>query len=503
MKTRQRFTQSPLLLITYLSTICILNAHAINALAANTDIENIQKSTETRIRNLLEPVINQYCNNDCKLLSIETNFDPIRTQKTQPGLADINLEKKRKLKLSSAKISLLLNKKAQPSEQKKLISLFNHFLGTLPFKTHLETQLTLFPEEPGSQKQVEKIRSKISQRIQNTISEVIKDFCPNQCMFTNLHFTTNLIHRDDLQTDSTRELIEDHGMVLKVQGISGTLLLDEKLSSGDQKRILELIRLKVASLGDLNLSSKIIQFPKNPQSLLLDPELQNRQLASDLSADDTNHEETRELTWPSLIVIGSLSFLLFLVTYKKFGLGRPASLSANQTATQPLTAESKPLYDSEVLMDILRKSDFDTQKGILKLTKSSYPDTFQALKSKWVTIDLLRYMQDHQILEVMLSLTRKDTVEFLMGTSSNLRSFILSKIPNDFASELQEDMHNVHLVGKEHSSISERTVVMRIQRLADQRLITLLDLNDRLFSDVLGVSEVPFQYMSQNKNASA
>jgi len=465
-----------------------------NALAVNTTIESIQNSTETQIRNLLQPLINQYCKNDCKLLSIETKFEPIRHQKTQPRITDLDLWTKKKIKISSAKISLLIDEKTRPSGQKKLINLFNHLLNTLPFKTQLETKLTLFPQESGSEKQIAKIRTKISQRIQNTISEIIRDFCPSQCMFTNLQFITDVIHRDDLQTHPTRELIEDHGMVLKVEEISGTLLLDEKLSAEDQKTIFELIRLKVASLGEFNLSSKIIKFRNNSQPSMLDPATENRQVASNIELNDKIQHETIELSWFNLILIGSLGSLLILLTYKKLRSLPPTNIAP--------TADSKSLHDSEVLVEILQKSDFDTQRNILKLVKKLYPDTLQALKSKWVTIDLLRYLQDHQVLEVILNLTRKESIEFLMGTSSNLKYFILSKLPNHFASELQEDMHQVRLISKELSAISERTVIQRIQRLADQGFISIIEINDRLFSDVLGASETSDQDINYIKKTS-
>lgn len=232
------------------------------AQAAVNSFELAEKATENQIKNIIEPLLDKYCHDECKLLSVQVTVDEASSEESSPGFHDIQARSDKELEPTSAKLKILIDDKVGPISRKKLIELLQQYLDTLPYPTKIDEQITHFPQPVGSELKVSELRERISKQFQNTVLGLIQQFCPEQCLFADFNLKTDAINAEESQYVPPGEFIQESGVALRIREISGTLLFDETLSSEEKANILEVIKLKTNSFNNVTLATKSMKFPK-------------------------------------------------------------------------------------------------------------------------------------------------------------------------------------------------------------------------------------------------
>ena len=98
----------------------------------------------------------------------------------------------------------------------------------------------------------------------------------------------------------------------------------------------------------------------------------------------------------------------------------------------------------------------------------------------------LRYIKDGQVTEIATSLTHDELVQFLKGSTPDIRDSILNKIPQALAIEVSEEIEMVEPVGRDTYISIERKILNKIKILANQGQINLAELNERMFANEFG-----------------
>jgi flagellar motor switch protein FliG len=148
---------------------------------------------------------------------------------------------------------------------------------------------------------------------------------------------------------------------------------------------------------------------------------------------------------------------------------------------------TEALPGSDVLVSFLEKSGLETQKAIVhQLMSSSSGDAIHALKSKLASLESLRYMKDSQVTEVATSLKHDELVQFVKGTTADIRDAILNKVSHDLAIEISEEIDLVEPVGRDTFNGIERKVLNKIKILANQGQINLAEVNEKMFANEFG-----------------
>jgi flagellar motor switch protein FliG len=148
---------------------------------------------------------------------------------------------------------------------------------------------------------------------------------------------------------------------------------------------------------------------------------------------------------------------------------------------------TEALPGSDVLVSFLEKSGLETQKSIIQqLMSSSSGDALHALKSKLASLESIRYMKDIHVTEIATSLKHDELVQFIRGTSDDIRNAFLTKISHDLAIEISEEVDIVEPVGRESFVSIERKVLNKIKNLANQGTINLAEVNEKMFANEFG-----------------
>ena len=152
-------------------------------------------------------------------------------------------------------------------------------------------------------------------------------------------------------------------------------------------------------------------------------------------------------------------------------------------------ASSKPEFDtqnvraSDVLLDFLERSSLPEQQGLMTHMRESNPDTARTIKMRLVTIEILPYLKTGHLLELVLGLEREDLVTFLAGTREHIRELLLSHAPPELAESWMEDLENITGIDEKRYQGVEHMILNRVRNMASEGIISLLDINQMIFSE--------------------
>jgi flagellar motor switch protein FliG len=256
-----------LILITGLmSAFWMTSSHAASLPGATTVRETVQKSTENQVRRLIDPLLDKYCHDQCKLLSVAVQVDLNVPETTAPGFDEPPPVGPDSLAPTSAKLKILMADKIGAVSRGKLLELIQRYLDTLDYPITVDTDVVHFPDPAGSEGKVAELRDRIAKNFENTVNSLIQQFCPEQCLFTDFNLKTEAVNAEEAQYAAPGEFVQEGEIAIKIKEIGGTLLIDESLSPEERTNIVEMIKLKTSSFKHVALNSKTLRFPR-PSSM--------------------------------------------------------------------------------------------------------------------------------------------------------------------------------------------------------------------------------------------
>lgn len=239
-----------------------LPAHAGPPTHVSAAVQAVQDSAESRIRRVIEPLLDKYCRDQCKLLTVSVSADIAVPEETAPGFDEIPAVDKDALAPTSARIKLLFDDKFGTVSRGRLIDLIQQYLDIFDYPIKVSVQVAHFPEPAGSEGRIADLRDKLARNFQETMSELIQQFCPDQCLLTDFNLKTDTVNAEEAQYGGPGEYVQDGNLALRIRDISATLLMDESLSPDDRNNILEMAKLKTRSFHNAEISGKVIRFPR-------------------------------------------------------------------------------------------------------------------------------------------------------------------------------------------------------------------------------------------------
>jgi flagellar motor switch protein FliG len=175
----------------------------------------------------------------------------------------------------------------------------------------------------------------------------------------------------------------------------------------------------------------------------------------------------------------------------------PKEYMSNVAQALQRKVKSSPEYDTEnlrssdILLDLLEKSDLDDQRRLMRTLQQNNAETARSLKMKLVTVEILPYLKDGHLLEVILGMERESLLMFLAGTADHIRELLLNKAPEELAHSWLEDLDAIGNVDEAGYRMAEMKVLGRIRSFAGNGVINLLAINDMIFGYDPGDSAAP------------
>lgn len=167
----------------------------------------------------------------------------------------------------------------------------------------------------------------------------------------------------------------------------------------------------------------------------------------------------------------------------------PKEYMINVAAALQKKVSGSPEYDTEnirssdILLDLMERSSLQEQKNLMKTLQVNNQETARSLKMKLVTIEILPFLKDGHMLEVMLGMERESLLTFLASCPNHIRDLLIRKAPEELADSWIEELEIYGAVDEANSRLAIMKVTSRIRNLANSGAISLLEINDKIFSE--------------------
>lgn len=144
--------------------------------------------------------------------------------------------------------------------------------------------------------------------------------------------------------------------------------------------------------------------------------------------------------------------------------------------------DTEQLRSSDILLDLLERSNLRDQRRLMQTLERNNPETARGLKLKLVTVEMLSYLKDGHLLEVILGMEREDLLAFLVGCPEHIRDILLRKAPEELAQSWIEDIRNISGIDDNAYRTAEVKIKARLRGLANNGAISMLDINELIYS---------------------
>jgi flagellar motor switch protein FliG len=144
--------------------------------------------------------------------------------------------------------------------------------------------------------------------------------------------------------------------------------------------------------------------------------------------------------------------------------------------------DTEQLRSSDIILDLLEKSTVQAQRELMADLVKTNPEAARAIKLKLVTVEMLPYIKDGHLLEIVMGLEREDLLSFLVGAPEHIRDLLLSKAPSELSQSWLEDIEQISGVEESRYRLAEMRILGRVRNLANSGAIRLVDINERIFA---------------------
>ena len=150
--------------------------------------------------------------------------------------------------------------------------------------------------------------------------------------------------------------------------------------------------------------------------------------------------------------------------------------------------KSKPEFDTQsvrsvdIILELLEKTNLEEQKILMSNLSESNGEASRLIKMKLVTIEILPFLKDGHLLELVLGMDPEPLMNFLGGAPDHIRELMLSHVPEELAESWQEELEGRAGVEEQQYRAVEIEIIGKIRSLASSGSINILEVNERIFS---------------------
>lgn len=163
-------------------------------------------------------------------------------------------------------------------------------------------------------------------------------------------------------------------------------------------------------------------------------------------------------------------------------LSNVAKALEKKVTTRP-EFDTENLRSNDILLELMEKADLDEQRALMRNLQTTNVEAARSIKLKLVTVEVMPYLKDGHLLELVIGLERDDLLTFLAGTRDHIRALLLAKAPEELADSWLEDLANIKGISEQNFRLVELKVLNRIRSLVNNGVVNLLEVNDLIFAE--------------------
>jgi flagellar motor switch protein FliG len=165
----------------------------------------------------------------------------------------------------------------------------------------------------------------------------------------------------------------------------------------------------------------------------------------------------------------------------------PRELLENIAKALRIKVEKNPEYNSQaipsyqIIFDLLEKSELNEQRQIVNNLRTTNPEVARNILSKLITVEIVPYLRDGHLLEIVLGIEHADILAFLAGIPEHIRKYMLQKAPYELAEAWMEELSSFYSIDPKAYKIAEIKVFQRIRNLSQSGMINIFNINELIF----------------------
>jgi flagellar motor switch protein FliG len=244
----------------FLIIIPLLIAGQVQASPSTLDVK---KQGEESIRKIVEPILSQYCHEQCQIIHIDTEVDLAVDDLTTPGFEETG--GKATLAPASGTVRILMDDALGAQTRVKISDLLKEHLEILDYPVDIEMRVTKFPQPAASNYRVADLRDRVSREVKASIQNMLSQFCPETCLLGDFEVQSEVVNPEDINYSASQDFFQDGPAAIRVRGVKATIMTDQGMSPEQASGIVEMAKLKVALYKNSSIISHSMAFPKSPK----------------------------------------------------------------------------------------------------------------------------------------------------------------------------------------------------------------------------------------------
>lgn len=243
----------------FITAFTLVN-HSVRA-SLDPSVESIEREAEREVELIVEPLIKKYCHESCKILGVKSKVKLEEAEEMAPGFDDVTPENALSYQPDSVTVNILVDELVGEVTLSNIFGIIQEHLSEFDYPVFLKEKRRKFPQPLSSTRKIAEIRSEIIHDFKTNIEDLYRDYCPKQCLLSDLEVIVSPVNLEEAQYGSTGEFFQKGDTAVRINKIAATMLFDHTLTPAEQKTILEMARLKSNNFKNVFLEAKSMKFP--------------------------------------------------------------------------------------------------------------------------------------------------------------------------------------------------------------------------------------------------
>ncbi len=265
-----------------------------DAYSKNLGPKEVKRRTEQEVRTQVEPVLNRYCKDQCKLLGVEASIDLSVDESLAPGFDDMGGgSSETEVVATGVRVKILMDESIGSQSRNKFTELVQKHLEGLEYPVSIDTTTAHFPQPLNSAAKIAELRERATKSFRDSLQQVLTQVCPDQCILAELDVKADPVNIEEAQYGASSEFLQEGDTAIRLRNLTATVLLDDALPEETRQSILEMANLRTSQFRNVTIKDKVLKFPDASETIASARSGKNgRKLAS--TSDSKDSKESRD-----------------------------------------------------------------------------------------------------------------------------------------------------------------------------------------------------------------
>lgn len=228
--------------------------------------DKVRLDTAADVRRKLEPLLQKYCGEGCEVVSVDVKVD-----ESLPDMEDLGFEGSTTTDLnatftpSRVTVSIQVDDRITASNRERIQSILLNHIRSFGVTGDILWQPVRMPQIGAAANVDEQLKRALQQRVSQALGEVIAEYCPEECVVSQLLIDGRLIAPDEAGSLPPTRILRDEatGGVVRVDEVRVEMGIDDKIPMDERGRIAALAKAKIKFVSPVTFDVTSLAFPES------------------------------------------------------------------------------------------------------------------------------------------------------------------------------------------------------------------------------------------------